>query len=81
MDIRDFISGTAVQKEEFASRVMSASIMFATDLILVIDHWIDDLPDGMRADLAEKVNNFYGLVSEFVDVDALLEHVPSEEDE
>lgn len=82
MDIRDFISGTQVQKDEFASRVMSASILFATDLIIVIDRWINDLPEGMKADLSESVNNYYGIVSEFVDVDAIMEHAAqSEEDE
>lgn len=81
MDIRDFISGTPEQKDDFSALVMSQSIMFATDLILLIDRWIDDLPDEMKAELAHIINHFYGMVSEFVDVQALMEYAPEEGDE
>jgi len=81
MDIRDFIDGTQVQKDDYASRVQSASIMFATDLVLVIDRWISEIPDGMKQDVTELVNNFYGYVTEFVDISGLMEHANDEEDE
>ena len=79
MDIRDFIDGTQVQKDDYASRVQSASILFASDLVLLIDRWADEIPDGMKRDVAELINNFYGYVTEFVDVSALMELANDEE--
>lgn len=80
MDIRDFIEGTPEEKDRYASRVLTASVMFATDLVLVIDKWADELPDGMKEDIGRLTSNFYGFATEYVDMRSLLQAAQSEEE-
>ena len=71
MDIRNYVSGDAEQQNEYIGMVLAHSIDFATTLIKVIDRWVDDLPDGMSDEISAAIDNFIGLVGEFVDVDAM----------
>lgn len=80
MDIRNFIDGTPEERDRHASRVLSGCVMFATDLVLVIDKWADELPDGMAEDIGRLTGNFYGFVTEYVDMRSLLQAAQSEEE-
>lgn len=81
MDIRDFIEGTPEEKDRYATRILSACIMFSTDLVLVIDKWADELPEGMREDIMRLTSNFYGYATEYIDMHALMASVQREEEQ
>lgn len=73
MNIRKYVSGDAEQQTEYIGMVLAHSIDFATTLIRIIDRWTDDLPEGMCDEISASIDNFIGLVGEFVDVDAMCE--------
>ena len=71
MDIRDFISGTPEQKNQFASMVVQASFAFSAQLIILCHQYADQMPDDMRGDVKHLLDVFHGYVSEFVDLGEL----------
>jgi len=80
MDIRDFIEGTPEEKDRYASRVLMACVMFTKDLVLVIDKWAEELPDGMKGDIGRLTSNFYGFATEYVDMRSFLQAAQSGEE-
>lgn len=71
MDLRNFIHGDDRQKDEYVGAILAHSIAYTTTLIQIIDRWVDELPQEMIDELASSIDNFIGMVGEFVDVDSM----------
>jgi hypothetical protein len=71
VDLRNFIHGDDRQKDEYVAAILAHSIAYTTTLIRIIDRWVDELPPEMIDELSSSIDNFIGMVGEFVDVDSM----------
>jgi hypothetical protein len=71
VDVRDFINGTAAEKDEWAALIAQAAFAFSAQMVMLIYSHSDSMPDEMREDVQTLLTSFYGYVSEFVDLDEL----------
>ena len=73
MDLRDFIRGDSALKDLGAQQTIAASVVFAIRVVDIFRDHIDEVPEGMKMEMAEAVDLFMSGVGEFVDMDALME--------
>lgn len=71
MSIKDFMSGTETEKDDYAMRVLGESINFATNLVMILGEFTDSLPDEMCAAVHDAITDYMSAVGEFVDLAAM----------
>lgn len=70
-DIRDFLRGTDEEVEGYVRVLLNSCTEYGMLMMMLIEKYRDELPDEMRYEVENFARQYYGLLSEFVDVQAV----------
>lgn len=80
-DIRSFLRGSDEEIEGYVRVLLTACTEYGMLMMMLVDKYRDELPDEMRYEVENFARQYYGLLSEFVDVQAVHRAVMGHEQE
>lgn len=70
-DIRSFLTGSDDEVEGYVRTLMTCCTEYGMLMMMLVEKYKDELPDQMRHEVEIYAQQYYGLLSEFVDVQAV----------
>jgi hypothetical protein len=70
-DIRSFLRGSEEEVEGYVRTLLTSCTEYGMLMMMLVEKYRDELPDEMRYEVEMYARQYYGLLSEFVDVQAV----------